>query len=265
MSFFGDVLEGLGNMAGVASSDKWANKNLDLQRDAAKNSIQWRVADAKKAGIHPLYALGNPGISISPVSNDAPAYMSAVGQNISRAVTAGLTAGERKREAAQAALRAGVQFDQETTRRDLENQLLRAEIAKLDRSQVGPPAPTVNPPGAAVGAVEPRPSQPIVGSVGEPSRQPGAITDYQYYRRGDGGIGVTYSDEMKQRSEDDLAEQFRWQWNNRIVPFISGSNRGPGPGPTTRDYPLPGRQMWRWDRRRQAYFPYNPATNRWVN
>lgn len=265
MSFFGDVFDAAANLWGASKADSNAGKNRDLQVAAAKKSIQWRVADAKAAGVHPLYALGNPGISISPVSNDAPAYLSAMGQNISRAVSAGLSGPERRREAEKAALRADIEFDQNSQRRELENQLLRAEIAKLDGSQVGPPAPVPGDSGAPVGAVVPRPSQPIVGSAGDPARQPGAITDVQYYRRSDGGIGVTYSEEMKQRTEDDLPEQFAWQWRNRFIPFVSGSPRGPGPGPSTRDFPLPGRQMWRWDRRRQGYFPYNPALNRWVD
>lgn len=42
------------------------SKNADLQKEFAQNSIQWKIADAKKAGIHPLYALGAQGYSASP-------------------------------------------------------------------------------------------------------------------------------------------------------------------------------------------------------
>lgn len=62
------LLTGASNPLGWASlglqglgmySDYKANKqNLALQKDFANNSIQWKVADARKAGIHPLYALG---------------------------------------------------------------------------------------------------------------------------------------------------------------------------------------------------------------
>ena len=38
-------------------------KNFNYQDLANKNNIQWRVEDAKKAGLHPLYALGAPTIS----------------------------------------------------------------------------------------------------------------------------------------------------------------------------------------------------------
>lgn len=46
------------------------NKNANLQREFAQNSIQWRVNDAKRAGIHPLYALGAQGSSYTPQSLD---------------------------------------------------------------------------------------------------------------------------------------------------------------------------------------------------
>ena len=36
----------------------WKHREIGMQYDFAKNQIQWRVDDAKKAGLHPLYALG---------------------------------------------------------------------------------------------------------------------------------------------------------------------------------------------------------------
>lgn len=45
-----------------------AKRQAALQREFAQKGIQWRVADAKKAGIHPLAALGSPGASYTPVS-----------------------------------------------------------------------------------------------------------------------------------------------------------------------------------------------------
>ena len=45
--------------------DSW-QKNYDAQKEFAQNSIQWRVQDAQKAGIHPLYAMGqSPGYTPS--------------------------------------------------------------------------------------------------------------------------------------------------------------------------------------------------------
>lgn len=54
-----------------ASKEDW-QRNYDAQKEFAQNSIQWRVQDAQKAGIHPLYAMGNtPGYTPSSSVNTA--------------------------------------------------------------------------------------------------------------------------------------------------------------------------------------------------
>lgn len=84
------------------------NRQADLSRQFAKKGIQWRVADAKAAGIHPLAALGaHTSVAPSmPVGGDAVAeglgkvgdWMSGVGRE----------------------------------RAELENQLLRSQIRSAD-------------------------------------------------------------------------------------------------------------------------------------
>jgi hypothetical protein len=79
----------LGGLAGGLMSDRTARKSASAQRQMdmqfAKNQIQWKVADAKKAGLHPLYALGGSG-SYSPTnviqgqSNTGSALATASGQ-----------------------------------------------------------------------------------------------------------------------------------------------------------------------------------------
>lgn len=53
----------------ASKSRKSTNKsNVAMNYDFAQNSIQWKTEDAKKAGIHPLYAMGastmNPSFSV---------------------------------------------------------------------------------------------------------------------------------------------------------------------------------------------------------
>lgn len=56
----------LGNKS---AKEDW-QRNYDAQKEFAQNSIQWRVQDAQKAGIHPLYAMGNsPGYTPSSSFN----------------------------------------------------------------------------------------------------------------------------------------------------------------------------------------------------
>lgn len=105
MDFFGSLIGAganlLGGLLGQSTADKnrdaanaLAQQNRQDQLDFAKSGIQWRVADAKAAGINPLAALGASTSSFSNVvgSNDASsplgAGVSAAGQDLGRAANA---------------------------------------------------------------------------------------------------------------------------------------------------------------------------------
>lgn len=85
-----DLVEwGLGE-AGAHIDDERAedqfHMNAGLQREFAQMGIQWKVADAKAAGIHPLYALGastNAGIPIQVEGGSSQDNFSRLGQNLS--------------------------------------------------------------------------------------------------------------------------------------------------------------------------------------
>ena len=57
----------VGGLLSNQSNREQADRGYASQREALQNSISWRVADAKRAGIHPLYALGAPAMNMSPV------------------------------------------------------------------------------------------------------------------------------------------------------------------------------------------------------
>lgn len=62
---------GIGLLGGALSNmshENQASKGYGSQREALQNSIRWRVADAKAAGIHPLYALGSAPMSMQPMT-----------------------------------------------------------------------------------------------------------------------------------------------------------------------------------------------------
>lgn len=77
------------------------------QRKYARNAIRWRVGDAKRAGLHPLFALGGGGAAFSTpsiqVGGSADGMADAVshmGQDIGRAVSSLKTDEQRAAEAA---------------------------------------------------------------------------------------------------------------------------------------------------------------------
>lgn len=67
---------------------------MRAQEEMSKHGVAWRVADAKRAGVHPLYALGANVASYSPVPQASSALgpaMESMGQNLSRPVMATMT------------------------------------------------------------------------------------------------------------------------------------------------------------------------------
>lgn len=106
---FGGVVSGVGSLIGGAiggiTSHNNANANYAAQKEFAQNGIRWRVEDAKRAGIHPLYALGASTGSFSPVQGYGGDYgisdaFANFGQGINRAAQAKMTREEREREQA---------------------------------------------------------------------------------------------------------------------------------------------------------------------
>lgn len=233
MSVAGSLIGGLfGNSAADKANDRAAREaaaNRKLQLDTLQNQVQWRVADAKKAGISPLAALGaSLGSYIPTATNFASkdySFIGDMGQDISRAITAGQTNRERREAAKLELARTAEATAIELENGRLQNEYLRAQIARLNSAQVGPGNGDIRnegaPPGLPPGSIIDQPSSVVVGSVGEPARQPGYITDYQFTEAAPGStgrrFGIVPSADVKQRIEDTPME---WTWflRNGIVP-----------------------------------------------
>lgn len=87
----------LGSKKAAKSASDQAMMNYLMQKEFAQSGIQWRVEDAKKAGLHPLYALGGSGAAFSPnpiVQSDGG--LEAAGQAVGQAVSKGLDPMQRK-------------------------------------------------------------------------------------------------------------------------------------------------------------------------
>lgn len=129
--------QALGSLAGIGANLFGASKERAMQKDFAQKGIQWKVADATKAGLHPLAALGANTMSYSPVQiGDMSQPLAEMGQNVDRSIAA--TANGTERSSAQIG---ALQME----RAGLENDLLRSQIATTNaqlRAQVGPPMPT---------------------------------------------------------------------------------------------------------------------------
>lgn len=255
--------------------------NYSRQLDAAQNSTQWKVADAKAAGLHPLYAMGASGLNITPSSlignSVAPvaqqthtsmrsssmgAALNDMGQNLSRAI-ASMETREQRQERADLKSYTHAMRSLELENQSLENDYLRSNIARLQREQIGPPAPSVDlHMGGGVGSsrVQPVPAMPVINSTFDPSREAGNITDRGYTRGADGRLYPVPSQDVKNRIEDNDVQEALWNWRNVVVPFFSKNNSVP----SLKEFPLPKGQAWGFDRWSMSYRPFYTATRKWV-
>lgn len=215
-------------------SGQW-QANADLQREFAQHGIRWRVEDAKAAGVHPLFALG---AQVSPAS---PIYMdgggdrgtwSGFGQDISRAIDAGRTAGER----------AATKLDElQLERAQLENELLRSRIARENSAQQGPAMPGSVEGIAPIVPVEQVPLARVAADPGRPSKEAGFIPDYTYARTPT-GLAIVPGKDVKERIEDMNVQEWLWAIRNNIIPHIDSSRHYPD----HKLYPPPAGHVWKW-------------------
>lgn len=144
----GGLIDGVGSLIGANQSKKNAEKqalmNYLAQKEFAQNGIRWRVDDAKKSGIHPLFALGANTSGFTPVSgysgdNGISDFSANMGQSIDRAMQAKKTPAEREIEN----LQQQKMFDLDVRQKEANIALTNAEISRiatLSQQQV-PPMP----------------------------------------------------------------------------------------------------------------------------
>lgn len=206
-------------------------EDIALQREFAQNGIRWRVDDAKAAGLHPLAALGASSASYSPVTtlldplpSERP-WQEQMGQNIrsnlmSRLDPISLMLSMKSVE------RAG-----------LENDLLRLQLQNAQTN-----APSASDPyltgqtnsGKGDPLVVDEPLRRIVADPNDPSKEAGAIQDYQIVQTGN-GYSVVPGRNVKQAIEDSPME---YQWLARAA---TRSYRHPITGQKMYMNPLTGR------------------------
>lgn len=227
-----------------------AQENMALQTLFAKNGIQWKVEDAKAAGIHPLYALGASTPSFSPVSGNfqsPTSDLAGVGQDIGRAINSTRTESQRQTAFTEATQKLQLE------RAQLENEVLRADLA----SKTGRMRATPNPPMAAAadpylipgqtqsGLTTPKALEVTPAPKNAPHSEGGAITDTGWARTPTGWVPVPSKD-VKERIEDNLPHEWSHFMRNNIFPMIGQGSPPPFD---------PGKgKVWR----------YNPFKLEWI-
>lgn len=227
----GQAAQAIGGLAGAlignAQNKKIAKMNIKMQKEFAQHGVRWRVEDAKAAGLHPLAALGMQATGFNPVSygND----FAQAGQDIGRAVGAGLTSDERS----------GLQGEMaklSVEKARLENDYLRAQIGKITAPGTPPARPAIipDPSTAALGQgdvsrVTVKPAERVAVSPTSEAHEAGVSPSVQWMRGPRGGLIPMKSKAASEALEDDTIGNWNWSIMNHIIPRFTGMMQSPPP------------------------------------
>lgn len=240
----------------------------DLQREFARNGLQWRVDDAIKAGIHPLAALGFNGPQASPVLvGDEPRGPESpdpnrqiamnMGQDFGRAM---MSSASKEDRMLQALNLSSMQLDIEG--KALDNQIRASQLRKMQLTGPAMPSPIDQEGGVhGQGNFKIKASEAVSTSKGAPHQQAGAISDIGFTRTSSGGYIPVPSQDVKERIEDNMFHEATHFFRNNLMPNLTG-----GTPPNPREYPLPkGYDQWRWSHTHQQYMPARSKKLHWDN
>jgi len=235
----GNIISAIGSVAGGLIGAQNAKKQMAMQREFAQNSLQWKAADAEKAGISKVFAMGAPTYSYSPVStgdmgiSDAAKQLGAGidGQgNRPGATTTGKVSGIAAQiEAAQLD---GIQID---------NQIKRAELASKLSIATQPGAGHVLDRDVIQGpeGLKLQKQQEPAG-YGSGNKSFGVSPEVSMYRTKE-GFAPQIPQQLQEAFESDALS--RWQWNirNKILPYMSMDAYGTAP------FPADSGHYWTYD------------------
>ncbi len=214
--------------------------NYDAQRQFAEHSLEWRIESAKRAGIHPLAALGANLPQYSPTYSGGGGGGGIVGgQSYGRATGAAMSQTQRDELTTQQIELGNIMID---TRREELNQLKNPAIPRS----------------AGVGGLQgqgqypmsARPEERTYSGINTPERSHGAIADYGFARTRT-GLTIVPGKDIKERIEDQLIPEAAWALRNQLMPFFRSPRK-----PSTKEFPLPPGFEWVWYKRYMEFRPY---------
>jgi len=203
-----------------------AGRQEKLQKEFAQNSISWKAADAERAGISKVFAMGAPTISYAPSSVGDMGFGDAgkaVGKSIEGQGGAGSTTGGKL---------AGISNEIQRAQLDglkIDNDIKRAELASkisiASQAGVG---------GVGQGAVDTIPGTPDSLKL-QAQRQPSGATPELSYGvspevdlyRTKHGFAPQVPQNLQESFESDHVSYFQWLARNKILPYFNSNYMSP--------------------------------------
>lgn len=194
------------------------------QKEFAQSGIQWKVSDAEKAGIHPLYALGAQTTSYAPsqVGGGAADYsfLANAGQNIGRAIDS--TRGPAARLQALQLTGAGIELEGKQLDNEIKKATLASAISTARQAGTGPGIPSLadistDLPGSS--AIE-GPNTEIRNKIspvarGAPQLEFGAGPEVRLVKTKSGWAPVI-PEQLSESFEQDWPSRYQWMARNKL-------------------------------------------------
>lgn len=223
-SILGGLLGNKANKENNQAAAQQADKQAALQKEFAQSGIQWKVEDAKKAGIHPLYGLGANTVSYAPQSvGSTPSdfsWLGDAGQNIGRAIQSQQPAS--KQAAALALTASQIQLEGLQLDNDIKRQTL-ASAANLARQPgTGPGIPSLVAPLTSDVANIEGPTTRVQNTVeptipGSPHVEYGAGPELTL-RKTRSGWAPVIPQQLSESFEQDWPGRYQWMFRNKLFP-----------------------------------------------
>lgn len=270
-NFIGGVGKAVTGVLGIGSQKDanqanadFARQQLEYQKELAKNQIQWRVDDAKKAGLHPMAALGLNSTSFSPVSLSQQGLdyssiadgISDMGQSLNYASIKAKD--NQQQQVAVRLAQEGVELQNEGLRLDNEYkrwQLLQAMETGTSQALRSPAAPTVRGDGAVIGGqpdsiIKVNPSETEANALGALGTSAASVPDVTFVRTNDGGFSMVRSESVADRLDDDMLGTLGWHLRNSVPAFLDDQDSAP-----PKSWLPSGATEWVFNSRRMAWYP----------
>lgn len=227
------------NLAGgwlSSQATKDANAaNLQWAQTMAKKAIQFRVADAQKAGVHPLFALGASVSAPSAMQvgdTSLGSGLAAAGQNIERAFAANQTQAQRLSGVGEKIQELQLQ------NMELQNGILASRLRLMNQPGNPPAMPS---PGGNVMPGQGDTSQIITVKPGQTetsspsaSHQAAVVVPDVAFSQTATGLAPVPSKSVKEQIEDIAIPETMWGIRNVALPMLGRNQtppqRDPGPG-----------------------------------
>lgn len=244
------------NAANLAWAESQQSRNEQLQREFAQNGIRWKAADAKAAGLHPLFAMGASTQGFAPIAIGAGQQAAAesdwlgptirnMGQDLSRAVAAQATQQEREAQQLQLELLRAQVHKEYALAAEIESRARNHSIAmsypampsNLSPIAVRELGPLIPGQGNGLvtqgsGAFRVEPQKVPTHAPGDPARLPSATPGYIPVSQPDRSVILMPAQGDQRMDEISALDVIPWlranlQYNYNFIPeYVFGRDRG---------------------------------------